>query len=119
MKRLTAATPILIATAFASAPASAHHSQSMFDTTKEIVIEGTVARFDWVNPHMFSSSRRKARTASRRAVRVTSASGETATWQLESWGSPYVLSRKGVTQDQFVVRTEVRLAGTRIDSILF
>ena len=53
MKRLTAATPILIATAFASAPASAHHSQSMFDTTKEIVIEGTVARFDWVNPHMY------------------------------------------------------------------
>ena len=25
----------------------------MFDTTKEIVIEGTVARFDWVNPHTY------------------------------------------------------------------
>ena len=25
----------------------------MFDTTKEIVIEGTVSRFDWVNPHMY------------------------------------------------------------------
>jgi hypothetical protein len=25
----------------------------MFDTTKEIVLEGTVARFDWVNPHMY------------------------------------------------------------------
>jgi uncharacterized protein DUF6152 len=53
MKRLTAATPILIAAALLAAPASAHHSQSMFDTTKEIVIEGTVARFDWVNPHMY------------------------------------------------------------------
>ncbi len=55
MKRLTAATSILTATATAllGAPASAHHSQSMFDTTKEIVIEGTVARFDWVNPHMY------------------------------------------------------------------
>jgi hypothetical protein len=25
----------------------------MFDTSKEILIEGTVARFDWVNPHMY------------------------------------------------------------------
>jgi hypothetical protein len=25
----------------------------MFDTTKEILIEGKVARFDWVNPHMY------------------------------------------------------------------
>jgi hypothetical protein len=25
----------------------------MFDTSKEIVIEGTVSRFDWVNPHMY------------------------------------------------------------------
>ena len=55
MQRLTAATPLLTATAMAllCAPASAHHSQSMFDTTQEIVLEGTVARFDWVNPHMY------------------------------------------------------------------
>src|SRR5262245_5121099 len=53
MRRLTAATPILAAAALLCAPASAHHSQSMFDTTKEIVIEGTVSRFDWVNPHMY------------------------------------------------------------------
>src|SRR5688572_32599261 len=53
MQCLKAAMPILIAIATSSAPASAHHSQSMFDTTKEIVIEGTVARFDWVNPHMY------------------------------------------------------------------
>ena len=25
----------------------------MFDTSQEILIEGTVARFDWVNPHMY------------------------------------------------------------------
>jgi hypothetical protein len=25
----------------------------MFETTEEILIEGTVARFDWVNPHMY------------------------------------------------------------------
>jgi hypothetical protein len=33
--------------------AAAHHSVSMFDTTQEILIEGKVARFDWVNPHMY------------------------------------------------------------------
>jgi hypothetical protein len=53
MSRLTAATPLLAAIAFSSAPALAHHSMSMFDSTQEILIEGKVARFDWVNPHMY------------------------------------------------------------------
>jgi len=34
-------------------PAFAHHSQAMFDQSQEILIEGTVERFDWVNPHMY------------------------------------------------------------------
>ena len=53
MRLLTAATMIFAAIALVSVPASAHHSQSMFDTSKEILIEGKVARFDWVNPHMY------------------------------------------------------------------
>jgi hypothetical protein len=53
MRRLTAVTAILAATAILSAPASAHHSQAMFDTSQEVLIEGKVARFDWVNPHMY------------------------------------------------------------------
>lgn len=53
MRRLTAAIPMLAATALPGATAFAHHSQSMFDTTQEILLEGTVARFDWVNPHMY------------------------------------------------------------------
>jgi hypothetical protein len=40
-------------TALVGSVASAHHSQAMFDTTQEMLIEGTVARFDWVNPHMY------------------------------------------------------------------
>jgi hypothetical protein len=43
----------LLAIALLGAPVSAHHSQAMFDTSKEILVEGTVARFDWVNPHMY------------------------------------------------------------------
>jgi hypothetical protein len=53
MTRLTATAPLLAAIATASAPAFAHHSISMFDTSQEILIEGKVARFDWVNPHMY------------------------------------------------------------------
>ena len=52
MRRLT---PLLALAAGAAiaAPAVAHHSIAMFDQSKEILIEGTVARFDWVNPHMY------------------------------------------------------------------
>lgn len=53
MRRSTAVAPALAAIALFGAPASAHHSQSMFDTSEEIIIEGTVERFDWVNPHMY------------------------------------------------------------------
>jgi hypothetical protein len=53
MRRLTAATPLLAVAALLGAPASAHHSMSMFDTSQEIVIEGKVARLDWTNPHMY------------------------------------------------------------------
>ena len=34
-----------------AAPASAHHSFALFDTTKSVTLEGTVKRFDWTNPH--------------------------------------------------------------------
>ena len=53
MRRLTAVASILAAIALQSAPASAHHSQAMFDQSQEILIEGTVERLDWVNPHMY------------------------------------------------------------------
>ena len=53
MRFQSTAIPVLAAAAAFSAPAFAHHSQAMFDTSQEILIEGTVERFDWVNPHMY------------------------------------------------------------------
>lgn len=32
-------------------PASAHHSAAMFDFEQEVRLEGTVTRFDYLNPH--------------------------------------------------------------------
>jgi hypothetical protein len=81
------------------AAAGAHHSRTQYEGSEIQEIQGELISVSWANPHAAFS------------VRVTSTSGESATWQLESWGSPYVLSRMGVTQDQFVVGTQVRLAG--------
>ena len=53
MKNSVTAILAFTVTALAAATAVAHHSQAMFDTSQEILIEGTVERFDWVNPHMY------------------------------------------------------------------
>lgn len=34
-------------------PARAHHSYSMFDMNKTVVLDATVTRFRWQNPHAF------------------------------------------------------------------
>ncbi len=36
-----------------SAAASAHHSFSMFDNSKEVELSGIVTKFDWSNPHIW------------------------------------------------------------------
>jgi hypothetical protein len=79
--------------------AAAHHSRTQYEGNEIQEIQGELISVSWTNPHAAFK------------VRVTSASGATETWQLESWGSPYVLSRMGVTKEQFVVGSQVRLAG--------
>jgi hypothetical protein len=32
-------------------PAVAHHSSAMFDATSEVTLKGTVAEWQWINPH--------------------------------------------------------------------
>jgi hypothetical protein len=53
MRVLPATVFALAATVLCGAPAVAHHSMAFYDQSQEILIEGTVARFDWVNPHMY------------------------------------------------------------------
>jgi hypothetical protein len=53
MRLQPAAIHLLAAAVPFCTPAFAHHSQAMFDQSQELLIEGTVARFDWVNPHMY------------------------------------------------------------------
>jgi hypothetical protein len=79
--------------------AHAHHSRVQYDGSDTLEIQGELTSVSWTNPHAAFT------------VRVTNASGVSETWHLESWGSPYVLSRMGVTEAQFVVGSQVRLAG--------
>ncbi len=44
--------PILLAIATLAAPAMAHHSFAMFDSSKVVTLNGTVKEFRWVNPHV-------------------------------------------------------------------
>ena len=38
---------------FGTDPAGAHHSHSMFDTSREVTVTGTVTVFSYRNPHVF------------------------------------------------------------------
>jgi hypothetical protein len=43
-----------LAVAFgAAATAAAHHSYTMFDSTRTLKVVGTVAKIEWTNPHVF------------------------------------------------------------------
>ncbi len=71
------------AAALAVVPAAvhAHHSFAMFDQQNERWIEGTVAEFQWTNPHTF--------------IQVSvQQNGRAVVWSLEG-GSPNILSRNG------------------------
>ncbi len=54
MKRVFAAALVLITAAvFRPEPAAAHHSFAMYDSGKQITIEGVVKEFVWTNPHVW------------------------------------------------------------------
>ncbi len=65
-------------------PASAHHSYSMFDMQRTVLLNATVTQFRWQNPHAF--------------IRVTvPASGQNEEWSIEMT-SPNNLVQEGWTR---------------------
>jgi len=68
--------PLLAALALSAfaVPALAHHSYSMFDMNKTVVLEAQVVRFKWQNPHAFIEANVAARggTTERWAIEMTS-----------------------------------------------
>jgi hypothetical protein len=69
--------------------ASAHHSVGgQFDVTKTIILNGTVKRVDWVNPHIYIH------------LDVLE-NGRTATWRLGT--VPVAMARKaGITKESLL-----------------
>jgi hypothetical protein len=54
-------------------PVSAHHSYSMFDMTRTVILDATVTRFKWQNPHAFIEADVAARGGTERwSIEMTS-----------------------------------------------
>jgi hypothetical protein len=103
-----AAAAALSATA---APALAHHSGAMFDSDKEIVINGTVREFQYTNPHSWIQ------------VVVPGESGRNVEWSIET-AAPIVLFRAGIKKtalqpgDKVAVRAHPMKDGTPGGSLI-
>ena len=74
--------------AVAAASIQAHHSFSMFDSDKELVLRGTVKEFQWSNPHTWIQ------------LNVTDAGGKVVEWSIEG-GSPNLVGRQGWKRNTF------------------
>ena len=74
-----------VLTAVWAVPAIAHHSYAAFDMTSQKVIEGTVKKVDWTNPHTWFW------------IDVPNDKGGADTWGIEGM-SPNFLERRGFTR---------------------
>ena len=72
-----------VAAALVAAPAFAHHSGAMFDSNKEITLQGTIKEFQWTNPHSWIQ------------VNVADPAGKVTEWSIE-WGGVSGLYQQGV-----------------------
>jgi hypothetical protein len=81
------ATVVLLATLLAQSPALAHHSVAgQFDVSKMTTLRGTIARVDWINPHVYV------------LLHVKDAKSIVTTWELST--IPLAMLRKaGITKE--------------------
>ena len=82
-------------------PARAHHGVAPhYDDGKQVTIDGTVAEFQFINPHSFVY------------LRTVGADGKEAIWHCEL-ASRSVLARNGLTQETFAAGRHVRITGSQ------
>lgn len=98
-RRVLTCVPVTLLLALATiGTASAHHGTAKFDTTQKIELEGTITRYEWVNPHVFIW------------LETHDEQGTAVTWQVEG-GPPALLRRAGVTGDLISVGQHVKVIG--------
>lgn len=95
MPRVPAA---VLAAAFIAAPAWAHHGFGRFDPTKDIVLEGTLTRLDFVNPHSYVY------------FDAVGADGKVISMRCEMRAAT-VLRRSGWKPEMFVVGAHIKVSG--------
>jgi hypothetical protein len=86
----------IMALGLEASPAAAHHSFAMFDQKNTIVLEGTVLKFEWTNPHVWIQ------------MSVHDAHGGSTEWGVECT-SVNSLRRQGWHHDSLHAGDRVRL----------
>jgi len=99
--KLPGAGILLAGAAALSTPGAAHHAfASEFDSSKPLVVSGTVTKARFVNPHSWIH------------INVKDAQGKVTNWGFE-FGTPSSLRSNGITRAQVAAGTQVRIAGFR------
>ena len=80
--------------------ASAHHSQSEYDSRAKVDVEGTVTQLEWKSPHAWVY------------MDVTNDKGEKVNWSFEL-PSPVTLMRRGWTRDSLKPGDRITVSGAR------
>jgi hypothetical protein len=82
-----------------SRPARAHHSSSAYDVEHMVTMKGTVANFEWSNPHVFIY------------LEVKDDKGNTEQWRVEA-NSPNMLTRVGWNREMIKPGDQLTVLGS-------
>ena len=82
-----------------SASVTAHHAfAAEFDANRPVILQGTVTKMDWVNPHSWIH------------IDVVRPDGKVEKWMIEG-GTPNALLRRGFTKNSLMPGTEIVVQG--------
>ena len=99
MNRLV--TLAILALVFAPAAVRAHHSfAAQYDSTKQVTLQGTITKVEWMNPHAYFY------------IDVADETGKVENWAVEG-GAPNVLYREGWKPNSLKAGDRVTILGSR------